>query len=61
MAPAGEPYPSVHPEYVEADTHQPQTAFAREDEIDEGEACHKEGIKDRPKDGRAPRDHNAIG
>ena len=61
MAPAGEPYPRVHPEYTEADTHQTQAANAHEAEIDEGEARHEEGIEDCPKDWRAPRDHNAVG
>lgn len=61
VAPAGEPYPRVHPEYAEADAHQTQASRAREAEIDEGEARHEEGIEGCPKDGRAPGDHNIIG
>ena len=54
MAPAREPNPREHPEYAETDPHQARVANTREDEIDNGEAGHEEGIEDRPKDRGLP-------
>ncbi len=60
VAPAGEPYPRVHPEDAEADAQETQATHAREGEIDEGKARHEEEIEYRPKDGWAPGDNNAV-